>query len=433
MRNSATLADRLPANLDRPEAAGLFARGAALLGERLLLGQLQRLRHGRLTLIDGARTQHFGQLTSRCALQATIEVRHPRFYVEIAFGGSVGAGESYMAGDWQADDLTAAMRILLANRDVLDGLDSGGASRLSDLARRLLHAAARNTRAGSRRNIAAHYDIGNDFFELMLDPSMMYSCAFYDRPGVPLAQAQFAKLERICRKLELQPGDHLLEIGTGWGALALHAASRYGCRVTTTTISREQHALARQRIEAAGLGDRVTLLLQDYRDLTGRFDKLVSIEMIEAVGHHYFDTFFAQCGRLLAPGGTMLLQSITIDDRHYEAARDSVDFIKRRIFPGCCIPSVSVLTASASSAAPLRLVDLEDIGPHYATTLSQWRSNLSAAAGALSARGYGEALQRMFEFYLCYCEGGFAERALGNVQMLLQQTHAPGRLPARVA
>ncbi len=432
MRNSATLADRLPVATDHRGSPGLLARSAWSLGERLLRGQLQQLQHGRLTLVDGTRTHQWGRPTARCALEATIHVRHPRFYSELAFGGSVGAGESYMAGDWWADDLTAAVRILLANREVLDGLDSAGASRVADLVRRLAHAASRNTRAGSRRNIAAHYDIGNDFFERMLDPSMMYSCAFYEQPGQSLEAAQVAKLDRICRKLDLRPGDHLLEIGTGWGALALHAAGRYGCRVTTTTISREQHALARQRIEAAGLADRVTLLLDDYRDLPGRYDKLVSIEMIEAVGHQYFDTFFHQCGELLAPGGTMLLQAITIDDRQYEAARDSVDFIKRHIFPGCCIPSVAALTASATRAAPLRLVDLEDIGLHYATTLAQWRHNLLANTEPLRRRGYGDVLQRMFEFYLCYCEGGFAERALGNVQMLLQDTSVPGRLPPRV-
>ncbi|HEX4511238.1 MAG TPA: cyclopropane-fatty-acyl-phospholipid synthase family protein [Burkholderiaceae bacterium] len=402
------------------------------LGERLLRSRLERLRHGQLTVVHGDSTRHYGRPDDRCPFRATLQVRDPRFFAEAAFGGSVGAGESFMAGDWAADDLTATMRILLANRDVLDGLDSGGLTRLSELARRGLHATARNTRAGSRRNIAAHYDLGNDFFERLLDPSMMYSCAFYASPGVSLEAAQVAKLDRVCRKLDLRPSDHLLEIGTGWGGLALHAARHFGCRVTTTTISGEQHALARQRIEAAGLADRVTLLLDDYRDLSGKFDKLVSIEMIEAVGHQYFDAFFSQCGRLLVPGGTMLLQGITIDDGQYKSARDSVDFIKRHIFPGCCIPSMAALTMSATRAAPLRVIDLEDIGPHYATTLAAWRANLHAHADELRGRGYGDVLQRMFEFYLCYCEAGFAERALGNVQMLLQETSRPAVLPPRV-
>ena len=339
----------------------------------------------------------------------------------MAFGGSVGAGESFMAGDWTADDLTALVRILLVNRGLLDALDSGW-SRLAEPARRLLHAAARNTRSGSRRNIAAHYDIGNDFFELFLDPTMMYSCAVFERADMSLEQAQVAKLDRLCRKLDLKPGDHLLEIGTGWGALALHAARHYGCRVTTTTISREQHALARRRIDDAGLAERVTLLLADYRDLEGRYDKLVSVEMIEAIGHQYFDTFFRRCSELLAPGGTMVLQAITIDDRQYESARDSVDFIKRHIFPGCCIPSVTALAQSAARASTLRIVDLEDIGPHYATTLAAWRRNLFENAARVRARGYPEALLRMWHFYLCYCEGGFAERALGDVQIVLQDS-----------
>ena len=420
-----TLAERMRARPSDIAAAaarpGRIARGLEGLAERTLRARLEGLEHGRLTIVDGTRRHTYGRASAHCALQATVVVRDPRFYSEVAFGGSVGAGESFMAGDWTADDLTALVRILLVNRGLLDGLD-GGWSRLAEPARRLLHAASRNTRRGSRRNIAAHYDIGNDFFELFLDPTMMYSCAVYERPDMTLEQAQVAKLDRICRKLDLQPGDHLLEIGTGWGALALHAARHYGCRVTTTTISREQHALARERIDAAGLAERITLRMDDYRDLDGRYDKLVSVEMIEAVGHHYFDTFFRRCNELLVPGGTMLLQAITIDDRQYASARDSVDFIKRHIFPGCCIPSVSALTQSAVRASALRLVDLEDIGPHYATTLAAWRRNLFANAEQVRARGYPEALLRMWHFYLSYCEGGFAERALGDVHMLLQDT-----------
>lgn len=422
MKPAATLADRARSMQAAPAAPRRLAEGwVEGFAERALRGRLAQLAHGRITLVDGARRDTYGQATPRCALHATLQVRDRRFYAEAAFGGSVGAGESFMAGDWQVDDLTALVRILLVNRGVLDGLD-GGWARLAEPARRALHALARNTRAGSRRNIAAHYDIGNDFFERFLDPTMMYSCAVFERPGMSLEDAQHAKLERLCRKLDLRPGDHLLEIGTGWGALALHAARHHGCRVTTTTISREQHALARERIAAAGLGDRITLLLEDYRQLEGRYDKLVSVEMIEAVGHQYFDTFFRRCHELLVPGGTMVLQSITIDDRLYAAARDSVDFIKRHVFPGCCIPSVGALTASVVRASGLRIVDLEDIGPHYATTLAAWRERLEANADALRARGYGDVLLRLWRFYLSYCEGGFAERTLGNVQMVLQDT-----------
>ncbi|MCW5656707.1 MAG: class I SAM-dependent methyltransferase [Burkholderiaceae bacterium] len=401
-----------------PALAGLLRRGA----ERLLRAQLQRLEHGVLTLVDGDLHEAFGRHTERCALSATLQVRDARFYAETAFGGSVGAGESYMAGDWWCDDLTALVRILLHNRAVIDGVD-GGLAKLAEPVRRLLHAAARNTRQGSRRNIGAHYDVGNDFFALFLDPTMMYSSALFERADMTLEQASIAKLERICRKLALQPGDRVLEIGTGWGGFALHAARHYGCHVTTTTISHEQHAWARERIDAEGLGERITLLADDYRDLTGRYDKLVSIEMIEAVGHQYFDTFFRRCSDRLEPGGTMLLQAITIADQQYEAARDSVDFIKRHIFPGCCIPSIAALSASVARASQLRIVGLEDIGAHYATTLAQWRANLLRNADRARALGYPDAFLRMWEFYFSYCEGGFAEGALGDVQIVLTRAH----------
>jgi cyclopropane-fatty-acyl-phospholipid synthase len=401
-----------------PALAGTLARWS----QRLVRAQLARLQHGTITLVDGARRDTFGHATPRCALHATLQVRDARFYAEIAFGGSVGAGESYMAGDWTCADLPALVRILLHNRAVLDGVEGGLASFAEPL-RRLLHATARNTRDGSRRNIHAHYDVGNDFFALFLDPSMMYSSAVFERPDMTLREASIAKLERICRKLELKPGDRVLEIGTGWGGFALHAAREYGCHVTTTTISREQHAWARERVDDAGLGERITLLADDYRDLTGQYDKLVSIEMIEAVGHQYFDAFFRVCSERLRPGGTMLLQAITIADQQYEAARDSVDFIKRHIFPGCCIPSIAALSASIARASQLRIIGLEDIGPHYATTLAHWRATLLSHADRVLALGYPDTFLRMWEFYFAYCEGGFAEGALGDAQILLTRQH----------
>ncbi|MBV9891774.1 MAG: class I SAM-dependent methyltransferase [Rhizobacter sp.] len=431
--DATTLAERFRgvAAAPAPARGRAFERRIDRAAERLLRSRLAELEHGTVSIVQHGRSRTYGRATSRCALHATLHVHDDRFYAEAAFGGSVGAGEAFIAGAWDCDDLTALVRILLVNRGVLEGLETG-VSRLAEWTRRALHALARNTRPGSRRNIAAHYDVGNDFFELFLDPTMMYSCAFFEAPGISLEQAQHAKLDRLCRKLDLRPDDHLLEIGTGWGALALHAAGRYGCRVTTTTISRQQHALARERIAAAGLEGRITLRLDDYRDLDGRYDKLVSVEMIEAVGHQYFDVFFRRCNELLAPGGTMVLQSITIDDRHYAAARDSVDFIKRNVFPGCCIPSVGALTASIVGASRLRIVDLEDIGPHYATTLAAWRERLVANAAEIRARGYPEELLRLWRFYLSYCEGGFAERTLANVQLVLQDTATATRPTARV-
>jgi cyclopropane-fatty-acyl-phospholipid synthase len=384
--------------------------------ERLVRRRLAALQHGLLTL-DG---ETYGRRTGRGDLAATVRVHDASFWADVAYGGSVGAGESYMAGHWSADDLVAALRILAANCEVMDGMDRGLAAFSTPL-RKVLHWAARNTRSGSRRNIAAHYDLGNEFFALFLDPTMMYSSAVFEHPAMTLEEAQVAKLERICRRLDLRPGERVLEIGTGWGGFALHAAGRYGCQVTTTTISEEQYALARSRIHAAGLQERVTLLKQDYRDLQGRYDKLVSIEMIEAVGHQYFGTFFAKCGALLEPQGRMLLQAITIADQRYEAARKGVDFIKRYIFPGCCIPSLTALLNAATRASDLRLVHLDDIGADYAITLRHWRENLLGNLPAVRSLGYGEEFIRRWEFYLAYCEAGFAERALGDVHALFRK------------
>jgi cyclopropane-fatty-acyl-phospholipid synthase len=395
------------------------------LARRAVQTRLAGLQHGALTLTDGERVAHHGKSTACCPLSVNVRVHDPRFYSEIAFGGSIGAGEAFMQGYWSVDDLTALMRILLQNRGVLDGME-GGVARLTAPLQKALHWAARNTHTGSRRNIAAHYDLGNDFFRLFLDPTLMYSSAVFERAGMTLEEASLAKLDRICRKLDLSPGDQVLEIGTGWGGFALHAAQHYGCRVTTTTISRQQHQLARERIDAADLGGRITLLLEDYRDLSGSYDKLVSIEMIEAVGHHYYDAYFRKCGELLKPDGMMLLQAITIADQRYDAARKSVDFIQRHIFPGSCIPSVTVMADAIARATDMKLFHLEDIGPHYATTLERWRENLFGNLEQVRALGYAEEFIRMWEFYFCYCEAGFLERAIGDVQMLLVK---PGARP----
>ena len=386
------------------------------LARRSVLARLATIRDGCLRVREGRETWTFG--SAGTGPSATLTVLDPAFYADIAFGGSVGAGESYMLGHWRADDLTSLMRLMLRNRRALDSMETGLA-RASAPLRTAAHWLHRNTRAGSRRNISAHYDLGNEFFRLMLDDTMMYSCALFERPDMTLAEASKAKLEAICRKLDLGPEDHVLEIGTGWGGFALHAAGRHGCRVTTTTISPSQFELARERVRAAGLEDRITILLEDYRDLRGTYTRLVSIEMIEAIGHQQFGEFFRQCSARLAPGGRMLLQSITIADRNYARARDEVDFIKRYIFPGSCLPAVSALAQAMADSSDLRIVHLEDIGPHYATTLSRWRRNFLANIGSVLALGYPESFTRMWEFYLCYCEAGFAEHALGDVQVIL--------------
>lgn len=384
------------------------------LARPMVLSRLETLRHGRLRLRERGVAREFGSGNEPVV---TVDVVDPAFYAEIAYGGSVGAGESYMLGHWETDDLTGLLRLLLRNRATMESLESGLA-RLSAPLRVAAHWLHRNTRAGSRRNIRAHYDLGNDFFRLMLDPTMMYSCALYEHPGMALEEASVAKLEVVCRKLRLTRDDHVLEIGTGWGGFAMHAASRYGCRVTTTTISKQQYELARERIAAADLGDRIDVLLEDYRDLRGSYDKLVSIEMIEAIGHRHYGEFFQAASERLRSGGLMLLQSITIAERQYAQARDSVDFIKRYIFPGCCIPSVGALT-QAMAASDLRLEHFEDIGPHYATTLADWRDNFEAHLDEVRALGYPETFCRMWTYYLCYCEAGFAERTLGDAQLLL--------------
>lgn len=396
-----------------------------------LLGKLEGLRHGRLELRDALGA---AQLGDGGDLTVEIEVRDPAFYRALAGNGSVGAGEAYMEGLWQCDDLVALVRLLVRNRDLLDGMESGSA-RLGGWLMSAWHAFQRNSRSGSRRNIAAHYDLGNELFALFLDDSLMYSSAIYAHPGESLEAAQRRKLERICRKLDLKPSDHLLEIGTGWGGMALHAARHYGCRVTTTTISREQHALASARIREAGLEDRVTLLLQDYRDLDGRYDKLVSIEMIEAVGHHYLPTYLGKCASLLTDDGLALIQAITIEDHRYAQALRSVDFIKRFIFPGSFIPSVSAILGEAAKASDLRLINLEDIGESYALTLREWRRRFFARVDEVRSLGYDERFVRMWEFYLCYCEGGFLERSIGDAQLLLAKpgNRRPQYLPAAEA
>jgi len=393
------------------------------LARRTLLARLARLEEGALEIHDAGGTMRFGEAARAGGLSARIEVLHPQFWADAVFGGTTDAGEAYIHGLWKCDDLTALVRIMVANRGVLESLDSGPLQ-LAKLARRLGHWLNRNSREGSRRNIAAHYDLGNDFFRLFLDPTMNYSCGIFESPEASMEQASIAKMEAACRKLALEPDDHLLEIGTGWGALAVHAASRYGCRVTTTTISKEQHALASQRVRDAGLEDRVEVLLSDYRELEGRYDKLVSVEMIEAVGHQYLDTYFRKCAGLLKPDGLMLLQAITIRDELYAEALKSVDFIQRFVFPGGFLPSVSAMTASLSRTGDLQMLHLQDIGLHYAQTLRRWRRDFFRNIEAVRAQGYSDSFIRLWEYYLCYCEGGFLERNIGTVQMLLGKPRA---------
>lgn len=386
------------------------------LARRSVLRQLKKLETGTLILTDDSGEHRFGSVDSS-GLRADIRVTDPRFYSEIAFGGSIGGGEAYMHGYWECDNLVDLVRILLRNREVLDNMETG-AARFTEPLQRLFHWVNRNTHEGARRNISAHYDLGNDFFALWLDETMMYSSALYNDADASLHEAQLARMKHICERLDLQTDDHLVEIGTGWGGFALYAAENYGCRVTTTTISQEQFEKARERVTQAGLEDRITLLFEDFRHLEGSFDKLVSIEMIEAIDHDLFDTYFAKCSDLLKPGGAMLIQAITIADQRYEEYRKSVDFIQRYIFPGSGLPSSAVMTDSVARKTDMRLLGLEDIGLHYATTLHHWRNNFFSQIDEVRSQGFSDTFIRMWEYYLCYCEGAFMERAISDVQIL---------------
>ncbi len=402
---------------EAPDLNELKERHIDRIARRVVLALLKKLVHGRLTLVENGLQQHFGAKSDRFSLQAVITAHHPQLYTRLLFGGSIGAAEAYMEGFWSADDLTMVVRILAVNQKAFEEMEKGLA-RLTAPFYKFYHYVRKNTKAGSRRNILAHYDLGNDFYELFLDETMTYSCGIFEKRHSSLREASEAKYDRICRKLQLAAGERVVEIGTGWGGFAVHATRNYGVQVTTTTISDQQHQFARNRIKAAGLQDRITLLKKDYRDLSGKFDKLVSIEMIEAVGHQYLATFFRTCSRLLKDDGMMALQAIIIGDQIFDRHKRSVDFIKRYIFPGSCIPSITAISNAVAGATDLRLVDLEDLTAHYAITLREWRRRFFENIEKVRSLGFSDTFIRMWEYYLCYCEGGFAERYIGDVQML---------------
>ena len=409
MKSVSLASSRHLAGTARPHILDRFAK-------RAVLAQLEQLQTGRLRLSDNGEDFNFG-VAGPADSGVHIQVLDPRFYSEIAFGGSIGAGEAYMQAYWQCDDLVSLVRLLLRNRDVLDGMESGTA-RLTAPVQKLFHWVNRNTREGARRNISAHYDLGNDFFALWLDETMMYSSAIFPEPGMSLHEAQRARLDHICAQLQLKPEDHVMEIGTGWGGFALHAVTNYGCRVTTTTISSEQYAKACERVAEAGLQDRITVLLDDFRDLEGKYDKVVSIEMIEAIDSDLYSAFFSKCSELLKPDGAMLIQAITIADQRYDEYRKSVDFIQRYIFPGSGLPSSAVMTDVTARVTDMQLLNLEDIGLHYAETLRHWRNNFFSNIEDVRRQGFSETFIRMWEYYLCYCEGAFLERAISDVQIV---------------
>jgi cyclopropane-fatty-acyl-phospholipid synthase len=381
-----------------------------MIARALLSTLLRRVRTGRIEIAEPKGRRGFGPADA--ALRATVTVHDPAFWRSL-LRGSRGLGESYAAGAWDCDDLVALVRIGAREVARLDRVRA----RFAPL-RNALTRVPRNTRMGARRNIAAHYDLGNELFALFLDETMTYSCGVFEGPETSLREAQESKLDLICRKLRLDPDDHLLEIGSGWGSLALHAAGNYGCRVTTATLSREQHELATARVRDAGLDDRVKVVLRDYRDLRGLHSKLASIEMIEAVGWQYFDTFFARCSELLEPDGLMVLQAITVDDAAYEVEKSTRSFAKDMIFPGGCLPSLGTIRRSTERATDMRVLDVEDITSSYPLTLRRWRENWLAAADEAERRGADRRFRRLFELYFAWSEGGFRERRIQDVQVL---------------
>lgn len=405
--------------------AGLARSLGARLARRAVLAVGRRMGEGSILVVDdvGAQRLGSGEPTVR------VDVHDRRAYAALARRGSVGLGTSYVEGWWDCDDLTGLVRVLERNLDATGArLDALG--RVRAPLRSPFKLLSGSDRDRDRQDVKAHYDLGNEFFELMLDETMAYSCAFFDDDSVSLATAQRAKLDRLCRKLDLGPRDHVVEIGTGWGSFAVHAAANYGCRVTTTTISDAQYEYAAKRVVDAGLGSLVTVCNQDYRDLAGRYDKLVSIEMIEAVGWRQLDTFFTTCAGLLQPDGLMGLQAIVIEDRSYERSKARDDLIKSLIFPGSFLPSIEAVARSIVGRTDLRIVDLEDIGRHYAETLRRWRHSVEEGAAQVVAMGLPERFLRLWRMYLSYCEAAFLERHVSDVQVVFARSAWRGPLGA---
>ncbi len=380
--------------------------------KRRMIRRVEKLTTGQISLVDAEQVIQFGQPNW---LRTTFRVHRSRFYRR-ALLGSVAIADSYIEGDWDCDDLTALFRMFVRNREALE-LKHRYLGSMADLAKRLFHWLRINTPGGSRRNIAAHYDLGNDFYRLWLDDTMAYSSGLFLDDADTMLHASREKFDRVCRKLDLHPGDQLLEIGTGFGGMCLHAAENYGCQVTTTTISEQQYREAEDRIRDSSAADRINLMCQDYRSLKGRYDKLVAIEMIEAVGHRFLATFFGKCSDLLKDDGTLILQAIVMPEHAHDRYLKSVDFLQRYVFPGGCLPSLASLLNAAGQTNDLRFVHAEDMAPHYAETLRRWRTAFQSNLEAVRKLGYSEKFIRLWNYYLCYCEAAFEERYIGVVQV----------------
>lgn len=393
------------------------AKGLAALSKKVILNVLKNIQQGSIQVQEGDKRYQFGAAQGADKNLATIHINHPRAYQKMLLNGSVGAGKSYIDGDWDTDDLQTLIGLFIKNEALFQNIESPLA-RCFSLIRGMIYRLNLNTIQRAKDNILAHYDLGNDFFQLILDPSMMYSCALYEPADLSLDEAAKKKIDRICQRLALKPGDKVLEIGTGWGGFAIHAATQYGCQITTTTVSDKQYAFVKQKIKQLGLENQIELLNLDYRQLSGQYDKVVSIEMIEAVGHKYFDVFFKQCYQLLKPGGLFFLQAIVINDKAYEAAKNEVDFIKKYIFPGGCLPSVFSISKSIATQTNMQWIAFEDIGQHYVTTLNDWHERLLENQQAIFDQGFSESFIRMWIFYFCYCAAAFQSRYISNIHAL---------------
>ncbi len=392
------------------------------LAKKLLLKLLSGIKHGQLTIIEAQETYHFGSDQAPSSPKAIIQIHDPRVYRRVLTGGTIASGEAYIDGDWSSDDLSEVTRLFSANMQTMESMRARQPW-LMRRALKLTHFANRNTQSGARRNISAHYDLGNDFFALFLDPTLMYSAAVFPEDSDDLDIAAIHKLKIICESLELKTTDHLIEIGTGWGGMAIYAAENYGCRVTTTTISREQYEHTKKIVTDRGLTAQITVLCKDYRDLQGQFDKLVSVEMIEAVGHEFYDSYFDCVNKLLTPSGKAVIQAITISKQRYEQARDSVDYIKRYIFPGGCLPSLAIISNCLARHTDMQMIDLRDITLDYAKTLAHWHQRFLCEIDEVRNQGFDERFIRMWRFYLSYCEGGFRERIIGTYQITMAKPH----------
>lgn len=383
--------------------------------------KLSHLNVGCISVVDGVDKFSFGDTGSE--LRVNVQVHSQEFYVMTGSGGAMGIAEAYILGYWTSDDVVMLMRIILKNRSILLSLNDGFAKILSPI-NKLIHRSRQNTLKGSKENILAHYDLSNDFYKLWLDPTMTYSCAYFKDTNTTLEDASIEKLDRMCRKLNLSEKDNILEVGTGWGSFSIHAAKNYGCSITTTTISDAQYEYAKARVLEEGLESKINVINKDYRKLDGQYDKIVSIEMIEAVGYEYISEYFRKLSSLLKPDGLMALQGITYNDQNFDTYKDSVDFIKKYIFPGSCLISISQIIDVIKNKTDLSMIDMEDITRHYAETLNRWRKNFMSVLPEVKEMGYSKAFINMWEFYFLYCEAGFLERNIGDVQMVFAKSGA---------